>query len=390
MADLLHLNLDRPKAAYRQIGEQIRLLITSGQLAPGTRLPPSNELAAKWQTHAATIHAALAPLVKEGLLTRQPKIGTFVSKRKKRMETVGIYYDSNIWENQANDFKRAVHLALVRVLESQNIRVKVWFDPRRGKLQRKTWDELASAIERREIQALIAADVPDDVVEWIQRLPVVSAYFTDTRVPNSVGLDFDQFADASVALLKKQGCRSAGVISILEPGKPASAKSALASSDFYDRFSAACKRSGLELRQNWIRMAHGYVRDESQEEFGYKEFKEIWSEPQRPDGLVVYPDTSAPGVILSLLEQRVNVPAELKLVLHKHKEINFLCPLEVSYLCSSIARIAQALYRQIERQFAGDTCEPITLPFQTTTRGTLSSRRGQLGGASLDFARRGW
>ena len=78
----------------------------------------SAELAAKWDTHAATIHAALTPLVKEGLLTRQPKIGTFVSKRRTRLSDVGIYYDSNIWLNQANAFKRAVHVELARLLEA--------------------------------------------------------------------------------------------------------------------------------------------------------------------------------------------------------------------------------------------------------------------------------
>ena len=74
MADVLDLTFDRPKVVYRQISEQIRELIVSGRLEPGTKLPASAELAAKWQTHAATIHAALTPLVKEGLLTRQPRL----------------------------------------------------------------------------------------------------------------------------------------------------------------------------------------------------------------------------------------------------------------------------------------------------------------------------
>jgi DNA-binding GntR family transcriptional regulator len=373
MSDPLDLNIHRPKVIYRQIGDQMRNLITSGQLAPGTRLPSSSALAQKWNTHAATIHAALAPLVREGLLTREPKIGTFVSKRRNRLENVGIYYDSDIWLNQASAFKRAVHIALARLLESQRINVKVWFDPRSEKQRTKTWGELAAAVERREIQGLIATDVPDDVVRWIQSLPVLSAYFTNVPVANRVHLDFDQFAAASVAQLKNQGCRSAGVISILEPGKPASAKSAVASNDFYHRFSELCKSHDLEVRDEWVRMAHGFVRDESQEEFGYNEFKEIWRARQRPDGIVVYPDTSVPGVIVSLLEQRVNVPGDLKLVAHKHAEINFLCPLPVTYLYSSTGRIAQALFSQIQRQFVGEPCEPITLPFQATPRRAMAA-----------------
>lgn len=374
MADPLDLTFDRPKVVYRQISEQIRDLIRSGKLEPGTKLPASAELAVKWRTHAATIHAALTPLVKEGLLTRQPKIGTFVSKRRARLSDVGIYYDSNIWLNQANAFKRAVHVELARLLEAEKINVKVWFDPRGEKQRAKTWHDLSRAVDRREVQAVIATDVPEAVVTWLQSLPVLSAYFTYAPVRNRVGLDFDQFAGTSVALLKKQGCRSAGIISILEPGTPATATSAAASNDFYARFTAVCRAQGIEVRNEWIRTAHGFVRDESQEEFGYKEFRQIWRQAKRPDGLVVFPDTSVPGVIMSVLEQRVSVPDELKLVAHKHAEINFLCPLPITYLYSSTAQIARALFSQIERQFAGEACDPIALPFHASVRGLRTTR----------------
>ena len=371
MVDPLKLKIDRPRVVYRQIGEQIRALIINGDLKPGTKLPSSTDLAGKWQTHPATIHAALAPLVKEGLLTRQPKIGTFVSERSARLSTVGIYYDSNIWQNQANAFKRAVHVELARLLDSRNIAVRVWFDPRSEKRRGETWAELAAAAERREIQAIIATDVPREVVTWLQPLPALCSYFTRAPVSNRVQLDFDQFASASVSLLRKQGCRSAGIVSIIEPER----KKAAAGSDFYHRFSALCRSQGIEVRNEWIRMAHGFVRDESQEDFGYREFKEIWRQPQRPDGLVVFPDTSVTGLVLSVLEERVDVPRDLKLVVHKHAEINFLCPLEVSYLYSSTEEIAAALFSQIERQFRGEPCAPVILPFRSGLRAARAGSR---------------
>ncbi len=369
MSDPLDLTFDRPKVVYRQISEQIRELIVSGKLEPGTRLPASAELAAKWNTHAATIHAALTPLVKEGLLTRQPKIGTFVSKRRPRLSDVAIYYDSDIWLNQASAFKRAVHVELARLLEAERVSVKVWFDPRAEKQRGKVWGELARAVEARQVQAVLATDVPENVVGWLQTLPVLSAFFTYAPVRNRVSLDFDQFAEASVALLKKQGCRSAGVISILEPGEPSgTAGGEAASTDFYAHFTEVCAAQGIEVRKEWIRTAHGFVRDESQEEFGYREFRQIWRQARRPEGLVVFPDTSVPGVILSVLEQRVNVPDDLKLVVHKHAEIGFLCPIPITCLHSSTAQIARSLFSQIERQFAGETCAPIVLPFHTSPR----------------------
>jgi DNA-binding transcriptional regulator YhcF (GntR family) len=367
MADPLDLNIDRPQVVYRQIGDQIRRLIREGQLTPGIKLPSSQELAARWQTQPATVHAALAPLVREGLLTRQPKIGTFVSQRPLRLQEVGIYYDSNIWQNQADAFPRSVHGELARLLEARKINLRVWFGPREEKKRSGAWTDLASAITRREMQVLIATDVPASVVDWMQSLPVLSAYFTRAPVPNRVQLDFVQFAQASVAELKKQGCRSAGLISILESDGFSGAKSAV-SGEFARHFMAACASHGLRVKPEWLRQPRRFLRNESQEQFGYTQFKEIWRQPEKPDGVVVFPDTSVPGVILSVFEQRVSVPADLKLVVHKHVEINFLCPVPLTYLYSSTAEIAAALFQQAERQFGGQVCTPIVLPFHASLR----------------------
>jgi DNA-binding transcriptional regulator YhcF (GntR family) len=368
-ADPLAFTVDRPKVLYRQITEQIRGLIVGGQLEPGTKLPSSEELAAKWNTHAGTIQSALTPLVKEGLLTRRPKVGTFVSKRRERLREIGIYYDSDIWLNQANAFKRAVHVELTRMLESEGIGLRVWFDPRTEKQRGKAWPTLMSAVERREVQAVIATDVPAQVVDWLQRLPVLTAYFTYAPVPNRVGLDFEQLAESSVAQLKRQGCRSAGIISILESEEGAATGSASTNENFYAHFIEVCRAQGIEVRDEWIRMAHEFVRDELQEEFGYKEFRQVWRNPHRPEGLVVFPDTSVPGVIMAALQERVDVPRELKIVAHKHAEINFLCPLPITFLYSSTRQVAHTLFSQIKRQFEGETCQPIMLPFRASARG---------------------
>lgn len=376
MSDHLDLSIDRPRVIYQQIREHVRNLIKSGKLAPGDKLPPTSELAARWQTHAASIHSALTPLVKEGLLSRKPKIGTFVTSRHSDLTAIGIYYDSNIWTDHASAFKRAVHVHLADLLESKKIEVRLWLDPR-GTAERSTpWSELLSAADRREIQAIIATDVPDDVVNWLEQLSIPAAYFTYAPVRNKVGLDFKQFAAASARILKKQGCRSAGVISILEQSTPTSSKAASAKGTFYNHFLTACRAQGLEVRDEWMRMADGFVRDESQEDFGYVGFAEIWRQSKRPDGLVVFPDTSVPGVITSVLEKRVNVPEDLKIVAHKHIEIDFLCPLPISYLYSSTRKIAAAMFSQIQRQLKGESCAPIALPFRLSDRVSADRQKG--------------
>src|SRR5262245_29808317 len=55
---------------YRQIVEQVRRMVASGQLAPGTPLPSVRELALQHTVHPMTISKAYSQLEAEGLLER--------------------------------------------------------------------------------------------------------------------------------------------------------------------------------------------------------------------------------------------------------------------------------------------------------------------------------
>ena len=55
---------------YRQLVEQVRRMVASGQLAPGTPLPSVRELALEHTVHHMTISKAYSQLESEGLLER--------------------------------------------------------------------------------------------------------------------------------------------------------------------------------------------------------------------------------------------------------------------------------------------------------------------------------
>ena len=75
MNQLFESKFQEPMPLYRQVAERVRELIRSGDLPPGTRLPSTQELAARWQIAADTVQLGIQPLVKEGLLTRVPMRG---------------------------------------------------------------------------------------------------------------------------------------------------------------------------------------------------------------------------------------------------------------------------------------------------------------------------
>jgi GntR family transcriptional regulator len=56
---------------YQQLIEQVRRLVTSGQLAPGTELPSVRDMAQEHTVHPMTISKAYSLLEAEGMLERR-------------------------------------------------------------------------------------------------------------------------------------------------------------------------------------------------------------------------------------------------------------------------------------------------------------------------------
>jgi len=81
---------------YRQLMDQVRRMVASGQLAPGTELPSVRDIAAEYTVNPTTISKAYSLLEGEGLLQRNrgkpmtiaepaPKSGS-LARRLKQVE----------------------------------------------------------------------------------------------------------------------------------------------------------------------------------------------------------------------------------------------------------------------------------------------------------------
>lgn len=73
---------------YRQIEEQVRRLVASGQLAPGTPLPSVREVAIKYSVNAKTVSRAYFSLEAEGLLDRNPGQPMTIAASSRNARTV--------------------------------------------------------------------------------------------------------------------------------------------------------------------------------------------------------------------------------------------------------------------------------------------------------------
>jgi GntR family transcriptional regulator len=69
-ARILHVNPSSPEPIYRQIAEQLRRLVSAGQLRPGDGLPSVREVAAAHAINPMTVSRAYSQLEAEGVLER--------------------------------------------------------------------------------------------------------------------------------------------------------------------------------------------------------------------------------------------------------------------------------------------------------------------------------
>lgn len=350
--------------AQEQVSEHVRQMIRSGQFVSGTKLPSTQELAIRWKTHASTVHAALIPLVKQGLLARCHGKGTFVCKREERLTCAGIYLAEDIWTKETASFQRSVHARLKQYLNEMGIQTRTWIDPRPSAENIHPWPELVRAAEHREIQAVFTT-AGGWFLPWINKLPIPSAHCTSTDIPNRVGTDPFQLADLSLHALAEQGGRSVGLICPIPAAhRDVPQQRPRALDEFFAHFIDTSRDLGLVLKNEWVRTPpHEHFLDGVTEEcFGRDEFLRLWSQTEKPDGLVVFTDWAAKGVILGLLEKQVQVPHDLKLVLYKNAGVELLCPVPAAFIVMDEREVARALFRLVEQQLNGEAIAPILVP----------------------------
>lgn len=90
------LPVQRIRPAYQQVADQLRDLVTRGDLAPGDRLPSESELAALFGVSRSTVREALRALTSRGLLVtvRGTTGGTFVARMEPRQ--VSDYLEASL------------------------------------------------------------------------------------------------------------------------------------------------------------------------------------------------------------------------------------------------------------------------------------------------------
>lgn len=361
------LNPDGTDSVERQIVEHIRALIVDREFPAEYRLPSTRCLANRWGVNPSTVHFALTALVKQGFLNRVHGRGTFVRRRKPKLACIGVYENYDYGKNPESAYSRALCAAVHDVLSAGKIRTRLWIDQRPATLETDVpMAEVVTACARREVQGVIALCASGLQAKWLSKLPVPVAIGCSAPLPCAVTRDRSQFIELSLRELARLGCRSVGLFAAWAMGPVAHDKAGNAAGEPYERFFDLTGELKLVVRQQWIKAPpEGLAwRGRSVERYGYEQFRALWQTQPHPDGLIVEDDIMARGVITGLLETGVRVPQDLKLVLHRNREVDLLCPMPASFVELSIRATAEALVSQIEKQFRGEPCERVALPYR--------------------------
>ena len=163
------------RTKQEQISGHIRERIGSGELPEGSRLPAASKLAQDWSIPVATVHRALAALVKEGLVTRRPNVGTVVTARSSRLETVALLTSSDLAKPDS-DYARCLNGLLAREFARRGVKT-------RPVARDDVMEDLRRLAANREIQGVAAVSVSGQQLEIIRGLPVPFVFAGDAKTP---------------------------------------------------------------------------------------------------------------------------------------------------------------------------------------------------------------
>jgi DNA-binding LacI/PurR family transcriptional regulator len=197
--------------------------------------------------------------------------------------------------------------------------------------------EVTQAMKDQAVDGIIGMLLFESMTEWMDRDGIPYAVLSANN-RNDVVPDYFGMIDIAFSRLAELGCKSVGLM----------LPSSLTNASLLEHMQLESEKLGIKVNYEWI-----IVSRQSQEISGYNHFLSLWDLPVRPDGLVIFPDITARGVVSAVVEKRVQVPKELKLVLHRNAENPYVVPVPCDWLENSVEPLAEALFRKLEAQWSG-------------------------------------
>ncbi len=193
---------------------------------------------------------------------------------------------------------------------------------------------------RREgpVDGVIGFMIYPAMTTWMKESGLPWAVFCPGKEPGFVDLDYHSMVRDALRRLAELGCKSAGLM----------IPSDVADADLLEYLEHVSAETGVAVNFEWILT----FRD-SQEQTGYSHLSALWDRKPRPGGLLVFPDRAARGVLSAIMEKRIRVPDELRLILHRNAESAYVSPVPCDWMEVNVTAVASLLIDTLVARWEG-------------------------------------
>jgi len=353
----LNISISRQELPSRQIENRLRRMIESGALPHGQKLPPSAELAGQIGVNVATLQKAMARLKTDGLLKRNPGLGTFVCKSKTR-PGIGLLISPPL--SLETHFYRTMARMFLQPEVNDGWPVRVYdgfFEARTAKRlpQTDVYRRLLADVAEGRIGGLIALafcrEYRDRVAE-MTRVPMVT--FTVVYSMDG-GIDFGHFVREAVACFARHSRRR--IVYLRTLPEHAGDKKA---------FHEAAKAFGIKsarIEPLGIFSGAGNLYDETKTLHACRRIVASWiRRGQWPDAIMISDDVAMRVLASALMEARRKMPDNLAILTYANEAFRLAYGIPVIRYELSNHELACKLMDIVKARMAGR--EPAGLPFQ--------------------------
>lgn len=259
-----------------------------------------------------------------------------------RKPEVAIYFGSNVWKSSEYLFAQTLGFELVAALAKSGTTTRVFADYRREEDSERPLPELAEAVAKGAVSAIICPILTGREYGWIRAFPVPVAMVTaGNSGPEVLHISPRRGLLKALREAREAGVRSVGLISHRKRGEAGTPVG-----EFEAGFRACADACGMAVREAWMEFC-GRHPDEN---LGFEAFAKLWKSRPRPGAIFVDTDILSRGVVTAVLSLGVRVPRDLKLVLHRNDLLPYPCPFPATFLETPVARCAGALLEMLEDQ----------------------------------------
>ncbi|MCC6579035.1 MAG: substrate-binding domain-containing protein [Phycisphaeraceae bacterium] len=288
--------------------------------SPGEMLDAESVLAKRYKVNVLTVRQALGVLADQGLIRRHQGRGTVIADPLSTGHLAIVLSPKLLGGNASPFYANAVDALTYEVHKMHpraTLRMHFGRDINDGPGYPATLDLLEPQVMR-DIRGVFAFHPLYQVGDRLREagIPVVYVGGWDDPVDKSfpiVGFSFETFVDMALERLSRSQCRSIRLIWMHDDEKtyPESA--------WYKMFKRKLQPHDVRFEPHLMHPDEHAIMEKQ----GYRAMMQVWSEPDKPDGLMVTDDILCRGVLRASLQLGLEMPRDIKLVTFANQGVDF-------------------------------------------------------------------